>query len=81
MDQKIDIEYDGWYWHQDRRKDDIRNKVLTKRFGWKVIRVQSGSYLPKTEDVVNAINALINSEQKIYTITLNDWKSNIKEET
>ena len=81
MGQKIDIEYDGWYWHQDRRKDDIRNKVLTKRFGWKVIRVKSGSYLPNIEDLVEAINVVTNTEQKIYSIMLKDWETNIKEET
>lgn len=81
MGQKIDIEYDGWYWHQDRRKDDIRNNVLTKRFGWKVIRVKSGNYLPNIKDLVEAINVVTNTNQKIYSIVLKDWEANIKEET
>ena len=27
-DIKIDIEYDGWYWHQDKRKDFRRDKFV-----------------------------------------------------
>jgi very-short-patch-repair endonuclease len=34
---KIDIEYDGSYWHKDKEKDKKRDTAL-KRIGWRVIR-------------------------------------------
>lgn len=34
---KLDIEYDGEYWHQDKAKDAKRDKELIS-LGWKVIR-------------------------------------------
>ena len=27
-DVNIDVEYDGWYWHQDIRKDIKRDKII-----------------------------------------------------
>lgn len=36
-DKKIAIEYDGSYWHQDKKKDSERQKNLEK-MGWKFIR-------------------------------------------
>ena len=32
---KIDIEYDGWYWHQDKQKDIVRDNLI-KRQGYKI---------------------------------------------
>mgnify|MGYP004648255663 CR=1 FL=1 len=35
---KIDIEYDGWYWHKDKQdKDKIRDKYILDK-GYKIIR-------------------------------------------
>jgi very-short-patch-repair endonuclease len=35
--KKIDIEFDGEYWHQNKLLDDLRTKHLNE-IGWKVIR-------------------------------------------
>jgi hypothetical protein len=37
VDLKIDYEYDGAYWHQDKNKDILRDAAL-KELGWTVIR-------------------------------------------
>lgn len=35
---KIDFEYDGGYWHKDKKRDSDRDLSLFKQ-GWKVVRV------------------------------------------
>jgi len=38
-DIKIDIEYDGWYWHKDQQKDRRRDEFL-KSQGWKILELK-----------------------------------------
>jgi len=35
--KKIAIEYDCWYWHQDKERDKTKDEILSK-LGWKVFR-------------------------------------------
>ena len=79
--QKIDIEYDGWYWHQDKHKDAIRNGVLINKCGWKVIRVKSGNLLPDITCLNDAIKTVAHTEQNLYSIKLSDWKENYNKES
>ena len=74
--KKIDIEYDCCYWHQNVRKDVIRNKVLNN-YGWNVIRVLSKSKLPTKNQLQIAIDNIINSDKKIQLIQLEDWELTI----
>lgn len=72
-DIKIDIEYDGWYWHQDQNKDRRKNYYHISQ-GWKVLRIKSGSKLPTTEKLFEALDYLINTEHHYKEIKLDDWK-------
>ena len=45
---KIDIEYDGSYWHQDKEKDEERQKDLEEA-GWKFLRYRD--YMPTLEEL------------------------------
>ncbi len=74
-DLKIDIEYDGWYWHQDVHKDVVRNHVIVK-YGWNVIRILSGQKVPTKIELINTINSVISENKKIQLIILDDWKLN-----
>ena len=68
---KIDIEYDGNYWHKDSQKDRRRDEYV-KSQGFKILRIRSGHLLPTKEQLVSAISKLING----YTFTeiiLKDW--------
>jgi len=56
-DLMIAIEYDGSYWHQDKEKDNNRQKKL-EALGWKFIRYVD--YIPSKEQVNNDIKELIN---------------------
>ena len=71
-DIKIDIEYDGWYWH-NKIKDRIRDEFL-KSEGWKILRIKSGHKLPSESELLEGILKLINTDRKFTQIILDDWK-------
>lgn len=69
---KIDIEYDGWYWHQNKQRDRARDEVL-KSLGWRVIRVRGGVEVPSLFCMQEAIERILNG--KMFTsVILSDWK-------
>lgn len=72
-DMKIDVEYDGWYWHQDTQKDVIRNNILINKFGWKVLRIKSSNSLPTANQLFDAISILKSTDLKLFEIVLEDW--------
>lgn len=47
-DCKIDIEYDGWFWHQDKERDNRRDGYV-KSQGYKVLRIEGN----KKDDLPN----------------------------
>ena len=69
---KIDIEYDGWYWH-DAIKDRRRDEIL-KSQGWKIFRIKSGQKIPSLEQIQEGIFKLVDSDRTFTQIVLNDWK-------
>lgn len=75
--QKIVVEYDCWYWHGGREKEDAkRDKYLINK-GWKVIHIKSGEMLPTRKQLKQAINQILNNKN-IVNIFLDDWKTNIR---
>lgn len=76
---KIDIEYDGWYWHQDKQAD-IRRDNFLKSHGFKVLRVRSSVMLPTEQELFDAIDYLVNTEHHFKEIVLSDWKEKEVEE-
>ena len=71
---KIDMEYDGWYWHKDRlEKDETRNNYLFNK-GWKVLRIKSNTQVPTIEQLQESLNILINTDETYQEIILDDWK-------
>jgi very-short-patch-repair endonuclease len=73
-DSKIDIEYDGSYWHQDIRKDLIRDKIVQKN-GYKVLRIKSKNKIPNQEQIQKAIQFLLQPESYFTQIILDDYKN------
>lgn len=73
--QKIDIEYDGWYWHKDKIKDRRRDEVLKKQCGYKILRILSGTQIPEIIELKEKIDSLLNTDKKFATIKLSDWKN------
>lgn len=59
-DIKIDIEYDGAYWHQDKQRDRRRD-FFVRNNGYKVLRIKGNKKddLPSKEDIKSAIEYLL----------------------
>lgn len=71
LDNKhICIEYDAWYWHDDKR-DKKRDEYLLSK-GWQIIRIKSVSKLPTSLQLQMAIQKILNGETYIE-IVLKDW--------
>lgn len=70
---KIDVEYDGLYWHCDfedsKKRDNIRNGYM-KHNGYKVLRIQSKKSIPTEEQIDKAIFELVNTDMDIIYITI-----------
>lgn len=76
---KIDIEYDGSYWHHDQQRDLKRDKFLQSH-GFKTLRVRSGHLLPTEQELFDAIDYLVDTEHHFKEIILSDWKEKEEEE-
>ena len=72
-DLKIDVEYDGWYWHQDKEKDKKRDDILQNK-GYKILRIKGGKKPPLKNELFSAIQELIKTEQTYYELILSDYK-------
>lgn len=71
-DAKIDIEYDGWYWHKDKQEQDRKRDFYTTRRGIKVLRYQSNGLLPTREQIIENVHYLANSEHKHLVVKMSD---------
>lgn len=71
-DAKIDIEYDGWYWHKDKQEQDRKRDFYTTRRGIKVLRYQSNGLLPTREQIIENVHYLANSEHKHLIVKMSD---------
>lgn len=58
---KIDIEYDGWYWHKNKVEYDMKRDYFVKSKGFKVLRIKGNYELPKKEQLIEAIDYLVNN--------------------
>ena len=69
---KIDIEYDGKYWHNDEQKDRRRDE-FTKKQGFKIFRIKSRREVPKPEEIKEKIEFLLDTDHFYTELTLKDW--------
>ena len=80
-DIKIDIEYDGWYWHSINNmpeKDKERNSYI-KNQGFKILRIKGGREIPTSDILLSLIEELKNSTIEYKELVLQEWKENIIE--
>lgn len=68
-DCKIDIEYDGQYWHKDKQKDRHRDEFI-KSQGYKVLRVKGNREIPTEEQLQEAIDYLVKGNHSYTEILL-----------
>ena len=68
---KIDVEYDGKYWHQDERRDNRRN-AFVKSQGYKILRILGCNHdiLPDSETLESAVSELLNTKRTFIKIEM-----------
>ena len=67
-DCKIDIEYDGISYHENKiEKDKIRNEFVISQ-GYKILRIQGFGKVPELEELQKLIQNLVNSMDNIKII-------------
>lgn len=78
---KIDVEYDGWYWHNlnnQPEKDEIRDKeVLNSKY--KILRIKAGREIPETQMLLDVLENLASSKDIYKEIILPEWLENVIE--
>lgn len=59
-DAFIDVEYDGWYWHQDEQRDKRRDNFVRKQ-NYKIFRIKGNkkNTLPSKEQIEKQIQKLL----------------------
>lgn len=71
---KIDIEYDGWYWHKNKQVEDRKRDEFLKSQGWKVLRIKSYREIPRIEQILESIEKLITTTRTYTEIVMDDIK-------
>lgn len=68
--QKIDVEFDGKFWHESKQeKDKKRNEFLIAQ-GYKILRVISCDDLPSIELVRSSIKQLLETDKNLIIINM-----------
>lgn len=68
---KIDIEYDGWYWHKDTTEKDKRRDYFVKKEGYKILRFLAyKDRLPTIDEIVTSVNTLTTTNKDFIKIEL-----------
>lgn len=60
---KIDIEFDGEYWHRNREQQDYVRDKFIKSQGYKIIRIKGNRQIPTDEEIINAVDTLIATDR------------------
>jgi very-short-patch-repair endonuclease len=67
-DLKIDVEYDGIYWHSNKsNKDDIRDLYFLEN-GYKIFRIKANKGIPDDQQISEALNQLIYNDRYYYEL-------------
>ena len=67
-DLKIDVEYDGYYWHKNRKQYDRARDEVLKREGYKILRIVSKGKMPTIQQIEEAVEYLKNKEHEFSKI-------------
>lgn len=72
-DCKIDVEYDGKYWHRDREEKDKRRNYWLIGQGYKVLRIKANKKddLPTKQQLIDAIDYLVKGNRSLTYIDMN----------
>lgn len=76
---KIDIEYDGWFWHQNNQQKDRKRDEFLKTQGWKILRIKGRRTIPLFAEIENIIDKLANTNKMYSQIIMDEWKNALEE--
>ena len=69
--EKIAIEYDGWWWHKNKQEEDEVRKQEMLNKGWRVLTIKSSKLTP-SKDALFVYLAQLRFTNDL-TIVLPDW--------
>lgn len=67
---KIDVEYDGWYWHKNKQEEDRRRNYFLIRNGYRVLRFLCDKINPTEECVKENIDKIVNNNKHLIIVDL-----------
>ena len=67
---KIDVEYDGIFWHDMNPEKDKRRDYFVIKNGYKVLRFRGETKSPSYEQIKEGVDYLVNSQHNHYTINI-----------
>ena len=69
---KIDVEYDGWYWHSSKEqlKKDYQRDWFVKSQGYKILRIKGHTKIPTEEQIEEAIGYLVKGNHEFSKIII-----------
>lgn len=70
---KIAIEYDSWFWHGHKQKEDLKRLTVLRKNGWKTLQIKANTKLPSKKQLQKALSELAYTKATKRTIRLNDW--------
>ena len=67
-DVKIDVEYDGWYWHKDKQDYDRKRNHWLISLGYRVLRIKGNKHddLPSLERLKEEVDYLLDGHSLGY---------------
>jgi DNA-directed RNA polymerase subunit RPC12/RpoP len=70
---KIAIEYDEWWWHGHKQKEDYKRVKKLVKMGWKVLRIKAHDNLPTKDQIDKALYILTTTNKNYTYIRLKGW--------
>lgn len=71
--RKVNVEYDGYFWHRNRAAYDRRRDEFLKKNGWQIIRIKGSHKLPSEIEIINSVIRMINSDRRYLCIYADDY--------
>lgn len=73
-EERIDVEYDGFYWHKNRKqKDGARNAILMNE-GYRILRIKANNQdsMPSQKQIKEAVDYLVKDNHHLTFIDMNN---------
>lgn len=73
INDKVIVEYDGWFWHKNSKNKDRKRDEFLKSLGWKILRIKGGRNIPSENELKIELELLKNSQNRYREIVMKDW--------